>query len=63
MSHKVLVVDDGVLMLDLVRDALAGAGFHSGVSPADESIEVLAASAAAAGRRKLTLRAQTRPPI
>lgn len=29
MSHRVLIVDDSVLMLDVVRDALVGAGFHT----------------------------------
>jgi chemotaxis methyl-accepting protein methylase len=43
--------------------AAIDSGGRSGVSPADESIEVLAASAAAACRRKLTARAQTRPPV
>lgn len=29
MSHKILVVDDSVLMLDIVREALVGAGYQT----------------------------------
>ncbi len=39
MSPKVLVVDDSVLMLDLVRDALGGAGFHIATANNLEELE------------------------
>lgn len=29
MSKRILIVDDSVLMLEIVRDALVGAGFHA----------------------------------